>query len=389
MFRVDYPVGAAEATAVNLRSSLSETLAVLFHESFHGFQRDRFAAFDRRPETGSWFIDPGAITPEFVARAVAEQRLLIEALQAGREPELVRAARAYLAARRQRTAAAPSAAREMEDALERIEGSATWIETRALAIVLDADDRRAGRYVREAYLAPALKRWPGSLQERVFRWRGYGTGAAIGLLLDRLEAPGWRESLERGATFPDLLAKAVAFDSVSSPRSMARRALAEVDIGEIRRRGESLWGSTDVPDIAEFLDAPMRVTLVLTEARMRRGRAQFTGDFFQLAGTVKWVRARIYRVDAPGVSLVARDRDVLVESDGETFRVSVAMRGPPAALPDLPEAGRTAVPDDALRLRAPKFSLDVAAPVQVRRGEREIEIVVAGGTDASAARGWQ
>jgi len=45
------------------------------------------------------------------------------------------------------------------------------------------------------------------------RARIYGTGAAIGMLLDRLEVAGWMIRLQEGATFHHLLTEAVSTES--------------------------------------------------------------------------------------------------------------------------------------------------------------------------------
>ena len=84
-------------------------------------------------------------------------------------------------------------------------------------------------YIREAYLSSPLKAWPGSIQEQMFRWRLYGTGAALGLLLDRFEAENWRERLEDGQFFNEMLAEVVGFGAAYNAKRLAQHTLDHFD----------------------------------------------------------------------------------------------------------------------------------------------------------------
>lgn len=355
MFNTSYAVGDVTASAVNQQASVSGTLTTLFHETFHAYQEEHFSDFS----DASPFVDAEAIRPGLAARAEVERRLLTEALQEEDPDRLGALAQQYLAVRKERGQSMPAKARAVETEMERKEGSATLVEAQATAAALDRSPERISWYVREAYLTPPLTRWPGSLQERMFRWRLYGTGAAVGLLLDRLELDDWRERFENGRSFRLLLAEAVHFDTVSNPDRLARRALDRFDYERIVRNGDELWGTTEVPTVSAFYDAPAHAVFVFPEA-LGDETGRFQGNFFHLADNLLLVEASLYNVNVDGFSLTTRDRDVLLDTRGEP-RLTIA-------LPELPEIeGVTASPTRLEEFALEAHGLEVQAnrPVDV------------------------
>lgn len=355
MFNTSYAVGGVTASAVNQQESVSRTLTTLFHETFHAHQKEHFSDFS----DGSPFVDPEVIRPPLAARAEVERRLLTEALQEEDPDRLGALAQEYLAVRDERVEHMPAKARAIETEMERKEGSATLVEAQATAAALDRPPERISWYVREGYLTPPLTRWPGSLQERMFRWRLYGTGAAMGLLLDRLDSDNWRERLESGQSFRALLAEAVRFDTVSNPERHAQRALDHFDYEGIVQNGDRLWGTTEAPTLATFYDAPAHAVFVFPEA-LSDETGRFEGDFFYLADNLMLVEASLYNVSVDGFSLTTRDRDVLLDTRGAP-RLTIAL----PEMPRIEELSASPTRLEEFELEAHGLSVRADRPVEV------------------------
>jgi hypothetical protein len=217
-FGTPLPLGPDTVWAITPRGgSTFEQLEFYFHESFHlahqrggGFvetPEDRRTARFRQP-----LVNPAHVTPEFVAGAEAERRMLRAALDVTDADSLRAHLRDYLGARRRRAGTLLDVV-EAERRMERIEGTAQYVGCRAAALALELPEQRAIDCVREELeidLAKERSDFPEA-DARLMRWRHYGTGGAIALLLDRLR-PGWKPLLEQGMHLDQLLAQAVAFD---------------------------------------------------------------------------------------------------------------------------------------------------------------------------------
>ena len=196
-------------------SSEFDRLDFYFHEAFHGYQGRRFAPSpdgDRRVRFRERLVDSAVSTaPEFTAGVEAERRALIAALDAT-APDSVRAlARAYLALRERRTAPLPQV-RAVERSMERTEGTATLVGCEAAAVTMgEPPAARAAACARDELTRPLSGRsdFPEA-DARLMRWRLYGTGAAMGALLDRLSAD-WRPRVQQGEYLDLLLAERVGF----------------------------------------------------------------------------------------------------------------------------------------------------------------------------------
>jgi hypothetical protein len=216
-FNIRYPVAGTRVTAVSVKDSVRTTVEFLFHEAFHAFQDEHFA---RGPE--AVLERSGAAvrtTPVFAAMAEVERRILAEALLAD-DSSSVSLLRSFLAVRATRLDSAGAVARAEELQMERIEGTAQLVGVQASLAVTRADRREADRLVREILTAD-LAESDASWRTRL---RVYGTGAALGLLLDRLGVP-WRGELARGATFVDVLNSAFPLPA-GSQELLAESALA-------------------------------------------------------------------------------------------------------------------------------------------------------------------
>ena len=185
------------------------TVISLYHEAFHLYQiGSRW--FRSVPENGTSQIPRELTTTrEFQDLAAKERDLLSRALYQTR-PDSIRALlRSYLAARDERVALLPEGLRVSEAYDERMEASAHLVSYRAglLAVEGSATDL-VPLIASDLRNTPAFDD-PAQSMSPLRHWHIYATGSAIALLLDRLRVP-WQRELEQGATFVDLLRRAVA-----------------------------------------------------------------------------------------------------------------------------------------------------------------------------------
>lgn len=199
---IHYAVAGTSVTAVAVKDSVRTTAEFLFHEAFHAFQDSHFA---KKPEAGAERSPNDAKSPpEFSAMAEVERRILAEALSAD-DTDTRALLRCFVAVRSRRFSSISEAARTEELQMERIEGSAQLVGVQASLAVVRADSKQAEPLLRElltSHLAESDAYWR-------IRLRVYGTGAATGLLLDRVGVP-WRSELAGGATFFDIVKAAFA-----------------------------------------------------------------------------------------------------------------------------------------------------------------------------------
>jgi hypothetical protein len=223
--------GVETATAsLEGRSEGPRRLAgLLVHEIFHVFQARR------HPKWGGNEVEQ-LIYPSEDVEVLAERRLESTALRRAlaadsRQPAAAWAARA-LASRRERFDRLTDAAAAYERGTELKEGLARYVEARA------AGDG--------ASLLPEAEFPPDGV-----RLRAYDSGAAIGLLLDRLD-PAWKRRLEEKDDTPldELLREAVAGQEpmpFSAPEKEAARRRAAEDIRAMGARRAAL--------LQDFLEA--------------------------------------------------------------------------------------------------------------------------------------
>ncbi|HLL45279.1 MAG TPA: hypothetical protein VK399_01160, partial [Longimicrobiaceae bacterium] len=192
-------------------------LAGHFHEAFHAYQSRRF---NEAAGVKSGFGEPIATSPragtaEFAARAEIERRILAAALRTPSLDSLRPLLLGYLAVRHARSWGAPDV-QQVERAMELDEGTAGLVGYEAALLATDQPRARIPEVVVERELGKPLAGMPEFPESdaRLMRWRMYGTGAALGLLLERLGRRDWRARAEAGSYLDVMLAHAVGFRHV-------------------------------------------------------------------------------------------------------------------------------------------------------------------------------
>lgn len=192
-------------------------LALLLHESFHRIQ----------PALGLEAMD--ALNPQLDERdgrywLRLELRALGRALTASGDARdrAVRDALLFRTARQRQYPGADT----LENSLERAEGLAEY-----------SGDRLALEYLHlgPARVAQATAEFEG--RKSYVRALGYGTGPALGLLLDRY-APGWRARVGRESLAPQL-ARATHFVAPVDPATEAAARAAAYDGGSLAREEDA------------------------------------------------------------------------------------------------------------------------------------------------------
>lgn len=261
---IHYAVAGMRVTAVAVKDSIRTTAEFLLHEAFHAFQDGHFV---RKPEAGASQPQRGTESPpEFDAMAEVERRILADALLAADEATTRDLVRSVTAVRSKRLGliGAPQRAEELQ--MERIEGSAQLVGVQGSLVVIGAPRTRAVGLVRDLLTAELTETDPAWRN----RLRVYGTGAALGLLLDRIGLP-WRSGLQGGATFDELLASAFPMSSQARD-SIAESALARFGNPSSRSgQPESTLGKTDVPSGRTSAASAMKAARPLAvDCRTRR-----------------------------------------------------------------------------------------------------------------------
>lgn len=239
-------------------------LQLLSHEAFHRIQQ---AVGVSAPDALNAHLDERA--GRYWLRL--ELRALAAALAATDETALA-AARDAMLFRHARQAAYPGAD-TLENALELSEGLAEYTGYRIAIDHLDTTTAPA------AAATLAFARRPSYV-----RALGYGTGPALGLLLDRW-APGWRARVTASAPGP-LLARAVGFMAPADP-VRAAQARAAAYGGEEIAREEDTRATERARRVADYrrrlVDGP---AVVLEQERLMRAFNPNTLFPFPGGGTV-------------------------------------------------------------------------------------------------------
>ncbi len=243
--------GRAVAQVVVGSLDRGELVGISVHEAFHAFQgasRREGRRFGRG-ENAFWVSQYPVFDVENETDWSLEGRLLGGALGSRSPVETRRLARAFVAVRRARHARMGAELAEFEAMSELNEGLAQYAQVRASA---------AGA---ELARLDSLTVASGLSMRRRF----YTTGAAMGLLLDRLAGDSWKRTLmDDNLTMQDALARASGLDAVSdtlradasrrfSRANLARVAEAAVAVLQARRRrqADSILGR---PGIQVVLD---------------------------------------------------------------------------------------------------------------------------------------
>ena len=186
--------------------------ALLIHEAFHVFQAKRHPGWGANE--ADLFVYPVEIPPALALRRL-ESESLRRALAAGSRSSAGTWAARALEVRRERFALLPTSAASYERGTETKEGLARYVEARAGG--------------------PAVSIFPeAEFSAGAVRDRAYASGAAMALLLDRLD-PDWKRRFEKNdtLTLDELLgraahgARAEVF-SAAETQEAGRRAEADV-----------------------------------------------------------------------------------------------------------------------------------------------------------------
>jgi hypothetical protein len=308
LYRIDYSIGPSKAVAVEFHGSQLRTgFGTLFHEGFHGFQVNHFT----KHVGDGQFVDEAAISATaFFAMAEVEREMLEEMLDAPPN-DLAQLTRDYLAVRRLRQASVSQAVRDREDAMERNEGSAHLVGLRGAGIVFPEVDtdlvaRLSGDLLR-------LVERDHGLVQGLMRWRLYGTGAAAGIVLDRLNVP-WQAELQRGATFVQLLAKAVRFDTAAA--ADVESIMGRYEYSELLASARADSSATIEWTFAKFDSlAPARIVIeVRAPLKGSETHFQVSGDggFAHIGERATAIpMVDLYEWSAPGTSIIVRGHPVL------------------------------------------------------------------------------
>lgn len=238
-----YPVGEATYPAVEIGASTARTLATLYHEAFHAWQHSNFG-----DAPSGEFVPASGTTPEAVAAIELERRILAAALTAGAGPRADSLIATFLAIRMQRLGEASDTVRTVDRMLERLEGTANLVGYQAAAAALGRGTENVRTTV-VGMLEADLAEHAVDLANRYYRWRAYGTGAAIGLLLDGLGGD-WRAQTTAGTPLDSLLLRAARLEPSASLIEPARDRFGYDDLLLAARR-ESPAVSAD--PLAAFL----------------------------------------------------------------------------------------------------------------------------------------
>jgi hypothetical protein len=195
-------VPAASAIFQGKSGSPRSLAGLLVHETFHVFEGRRHPGWSANE--ADLFLYPVGDAENLALRRL-ESSSLRRGLAAGhRQGSAAWAARA-LALRRERFALLPASAKAYERATEMKEGLARYVERVA---------------------AEGSEPWipQDEFPATAVRDRGYASGAAMGLLLDRIN-PGWKDRLEEkeDITLEELLERAVAGEK---PEDLPAREIA-------------------------------------------------------------------------------------------------------------------------------------------------------------------
>jgi hypothetical protein len=325
-FIVGYPIGSGKtAILVNAAEANAERItSLLLHEQFHGYQEGAFKGRARQ------FVDPLAIKDRvaFAVAAETERRVLIRALEAETPKTARELLRHYFALRREREATMPAEAVKVEGGYERIEGTATYVERTAWAMIAGEPGRLRPLLVAELQKPLALK--TGAFATHWFRGRGYGTGAAVTYLLSRMGAGDWRSKLEGGATPDEILESLVKKPDPRRAAALAKKARASVDQEAIRRELEPVIRAgekAEIKSVQEFLaTAPYLVVLEAKAAGTATKGFSASGMTELAQGTLALPKVTMFNYSAPAVSLSARNLPILLEGDRVTLLAPSAPR---------------------------------------------------------------
>ena len=237
-YEKNYNLGRLSVVAVRATRTVEETITLLYHESFHAFQKTWVSA--------SADVDYGVIQgllPAHAASIEVERRALRDAIRSNGPVEPL--AQEALAVRARRAAQVSADFVLAERQAERDEGLAKYVEARSVALAL----RKSAQTVIDdvgRQLAVPMRTFGGSPDERLIRTRAYGTGAAMALLLDGLGI-NWK-SRATSEPLDRLLAEAVGTPQPQAADTAYRR----YGYDRLLTESPSSWGGLAVMSESAF-----------------------------------------------------------------------------------------------------------------------------------------
>lgn len=402
----DYEVAGGRTVAVPLYEEIPAELgdrdrylyAFLTHESFHRYQREAFSDVETPSEEAYPILDARNNALAGLEMRVLERALT--ALERGDEAAARRLAGEALVVHAERWRGLDEPARAIERAKEVVEGTAKYVETRAVddlarrcregladaAGVLCArfHDLTATRWIAEEL---ALHLEGGAVSPRDMpRNRIYPVGAALGLLLDAF-APGWKRGVEEAGTsrsLHDWLEAALEPDE-GGREAVLRTAMEREGWEELlaasRDRVEAHRASFEAA-LSEFDARPgLKVIVELPDRDLARSRSSRDERWVVDRGRRvlgAFVTYALTRGTEPGFRLALRDREVLDETlEGERRRVTFHLED----LPRLSLDGAAVTPVSPgrwtfgrLQLAGEGVEIETAIPGTVEREDETLRI---------------
>lgn len=125
----------------------------------------------------------------------------------------------------------------IERRYERREGTATYLGFKAAVIATQSPAKKTIEILQEGQLKKSVdsfEKFP-SKDAPYFRWRQYGTGGAICMILEKLEVKNWNQDVERGSRLDELLAAAVDFNP-KRDSSLVKNALKKYGYEDLLKK---------------------------------------------------------------------------------------------------------------------------------------------------------
>jgi hypothetical protein len=327
-------------------------IATLFHEAFHTFQAQTFAAGPTgRGVLHEQPMDAAVVAqPAFQALAAVERAVLAEALRSDDMVLLREQAANFLEVRRHRLHAPTDVYAVNEATIERKEGSAHWVGYAAAAEVRAHEAPTLIEAQRADLLRPEV-----NLDMAGYRTSLYATGAAIATILERLGTD-WRSQVQRGATFADLLAQAIASNATSTDAERLHRVLRDHAYEELLHRAHEAYSAT-MRLIQPFQDS---TNLRLIIRGVRPTRITTSGEQSAPAPAVRLLPdPGLVRVEFSGGEIEIRRRPTLIRNDRGVTELVILLEQVPW-VDDPPEG-----PLPQVLLNSSGVRLDISTPVVV------------------------
>ncbi len=390
-FAFDYPAGTPNMMMVQVGDNWRTTVATLFHEQFHDFQRD---AFDRTDwKHGGEFVDLTAISDRaaFTAAAELERRVLADAILAETAAQSTSLTRQYIALRRIRERTVEETIVGKERYLERSEGTAQYIGLKASSIVLGDDANSVAGALADGLRRNLFANAKGSYSGNWFRARAYDVGGALALLLDRSTA-NWEARIEAGEPLDAVLESILGAMDISEQERIA--AAARIDYGADQILADTIAALAVAPktieSIADFMQLGSRhLILKISLPRERLAEGQQFSSTKEMIGVGRSATAFLnvtdFQLEKPGIKLGVQGLSIMTEMspvvpDEPVTMVYTVSLGEDIELPELDQLSRGDHVMDTIDLSVPGLTLSIEQPATVTVAEDRITLATSIGS---------